>query len=421
MKLIRYFSIVISLAIIAQLGQLQILFILNYILIGLIIFGWLWSYFSVRFLEISRTSPQERAQVGETFTENFVLRNKSFLPKLWLEIQDASDLPGHSLKVKSVHSIAPRGTVEWQTQSYCSLRGHFRLGGITITAGDPFGLFHHSREFKSSRYLTVYPATFEINNFEVSAGVLPGGTASNRPAQHITTDIHGLRDYMPGDSLNRIHWTYSARYNKLIAKEFELDPLADVEIFLDMSVKSHWIATRDNKGGISGALPASTNVRSHDSTEEYAVTCAATLARHFLTARRGVGLTTSGQYRMVVSPERGDRQLTKLLENLAIVRAFGRQTFAELINTEMHRLSSRDTLLLVTADMSEEWVALLPILLQRKIKIAVILIEPRTFGGGESSLMVVSHLTAMHIPLFLVKRGDDLSQALDSHLARMNK
>jgi uncharacterized protein (DUF58 family) len=409
------------LAILAQLAQLQILFILDYVLIGLLILSWWWSYFSIRFLEFNRIATQERAQVGESFSENFTIRNKGILPKLWLEIQDTSDLPGHSHKVKSVHSIAPRGQAEWQAQTYCSLRGHFRLGGITVTAGDPFGLFRHSREFKEIRFLTVYPATFEINNFDVTAGVLPGGTASNRPAPHITTDINGLRDYMPGDSLNRIHWAYSARYNKLIAKEFELDPLADVEIFLDMNMRTHWLASRDNKGGISGAMPAGTTIRSYDSTEEYAVTCAATLARHFLTARRGVGLTTSGQYRVVVPPERGDRQLTKLLENLAIIRAYGRQTFAELINTEMHRLSSRDTLLLITADMSEDWVAMLPILLQRKIKIAVILIEPQTFGGGNSSLMVVSHLAAMHLPLFLVKRGDDLSHALDSHLARMTK
>jgi uncharacterized protein (DUF58 family) len=387
----------------------------------LLIFSWFWSFFSVRFLEVSRYNSQERAQVGEIFTESFTIRNKSFLPKLWLEIQDASDLPGHNLRVKSVHSIAPLGQADWDAQSLCSLRGHFRLGGITVTAGDPFGLFRHNREFKVMRFLTVYPATFEINNFEVTAGVLPGGTASNRPAPHITTDINGLRDYLPGDSLNRIHWGYSAKYNKLIAKEFELDPLADVEIFLDMNLKAHWITTRDNKGGISGAMPATTNLRSYDSTEEYAVTCAATLARHFLAARRGVGLSTAGQYRMVVPPERGDRQLNKLLENLAIIRAYGHQPFAELINTEMHRLSSRDTLILITADMNEGWVAMLPILMQKKVKIAVILIEPQTFGGGASSLMVVSHLAAMHIPLFLVKRGDDLSQALDSHLARMNK
>jgi uncharacterized protein (DUF58 family) len=45
-----------------------------------------------------------------------------------------------------------------------------------------------------------------------------------------------VRDYEPGDSFSRIHWRSTARRDRLVVKEFELDPLADIWIVPDMSV-----------------------------------------------------------------------------------------------------------------------------------------------------------------------------------------
>jgi uncharacterized protein (DUF58 family) len=46
--------------------------------------------------------------------------------------------------------------------------------------------------------------------------------------------VASVRDYAPGDSFNRIHWPSTARTGQLIVKEFELDPMADIWLFLDL-------------------------------------------------------------------------------------------------------------------------------------------------------------------------------------------
>jgi uncharacterized protein (DUF58 family) len=51
---------------------------------------------------------------------------------------------------------------------------------------------------------------------------------------YVTTNVAGVREYAPGDSFNRIHWPSTARAGRLIVKEFELDPTADIWLFLDM-------------------------------------------------------------------------------------------------------------------------------------------------------------------------------------------
>ena len=60
------------------------------------------------------------------------------------------------------------------------------------------------------------------------------GEARHRRTNQITTNVAGVRDYVHGDSLNRIHWATTARTRRLMAKEFELDPTADVWLYLDL-------------------------------------------------------------------------------------------------------------------------------------------------------------------------------------------
>jgi hypothetical protein len=43
-----------------------------------------------------------------------------------------------------------------------------------------------------------------------------------------------------------------------------------------------------------------------------------------------------------------------------------------------------------------------------------VLIEAATFGPAPATLLLVSSLAAAHIPMYLVKRGDHLQQALSS-------
>lgn len=418
MKIFRFILIIVIIAVLAQLIHIRLLFVLDYALIGMLIFAFGWAQLSLRWLEVERRGNGERASVGEYYEEVITLRNRSFLPKLWLEVRDTSELPGHRLNC--VQSLKPFGEVQWRAKTYCSLRGRFRLGPVTITAGDPFGLFRFKIDLPVKHFITVYPPTFVINRFEALSGVLPGGNTANRPTPHTTPNITGLREYRPGDSLNRIHWASTARQRKLIVKEFDFDPTIDVQIFLDMNLKNHWVLNHVSRKGATTALPASSGVRSNDSTEEYSVAAAATLARHFLSIGRSVGFMAWGQHHELLTPDRGERQLMKVLEALAILRAQGDQDFGQLIASEMSRLGSTDTVILVTSSTEEGWAAVLPLLLRKNVKVAVVLIEPSTFGGPAASpLFVLGSLTTMNVPVYLIKRGDDLTQALDSQLARL--
>jgi uncharacterized protein (DUF58 family) len=399
--------------ILAQLNQWSVLDNVFFTIIGLLVIAWTWSWVSLRGVEIERQTPGDRSQVGQPFSERLRLRNQSRLQKLWVEVLDQSTFPGHHVS-KVVH-LGPHDSTRWRVETICARRGRFRIGPVQLRSGDPFGLFPSTRLIPDSAELVVYPATVELSSFTLPVGELPGGSAIQRRTPFVTPNAAGVRDYFSGDAFNRIAWRATARTGKLMVKEFELDPTADLWIALDLDGSVQAGAT-----GASVSLPGLQHGETPltywlDSTEEYGVTIAASLARHFLNQNRNVGLLVNTDQHVVIPADRGARQMLKVLEQLAVVSADGSMPLAELLVSEGGLFTRNSTLVVVTPSTSESWVQAVVGVASRHVQTVAILIEPSTFGGGESSLMVVSDLAAVNIPTYLVKHGDDISRALSSY------
>ncbi|HEX5499885.1 MAG TPA: DUF58 domain-containing protein, partial [Thermomicrobiales bacterium] len=327
----------------------------------------------------------------------------------WVELDDQSTLPGHA--VSRVVHVPGRAAVRWDVETWCVRRGRYRLGPAQLRSGDPLGLFPTWAAAPAAHELVVYPAIVAPLDAPPPAGVLPGGSALDRRSLSVTPSVSGVRDYTPSDGFNRISWTASARTGRLMVKEFDLDPTADVWIVLDLEAASHRAATRplNLTPDAQGRWPLEAWL---DSTLEYAVTIAASLACHYLHEGRNVGLIASGRRLDVLSPDRSDRQRVKILEDLAVVEADGVRPLAEALIAEGRRFRRTDAVVVITASIDESWVAALVELAGRHVRASAVLIEPDTFGLAPSSLLVVSGMLAANIPATLVKYGDRLAQAL---------
>jgi uncharacterized protein (DUF58 family) len=127
-----------------------------------------------------------------------------------------------------------------------------------------------------------------------------------------------------------------------------------------------------------------------------------------------VGLISWGQHKVTLPADRGGRQLVKILRALAVLRAEGTTPLAEILTAESRQFSRQDTLVVVTPSLESTWLEALQLQLYKGITAASVLVEPATFGGSGNSLMMVSALSAMEVPTYLIKRDD----ALDAALAR---
>jgi uncharacterized protein (DUF58 family) len=259
-------------------------------------------------------------------------------------------------------------------------------------------------------------------NFPNPPGLLPGGEALRRRTTQITPNAAGVREYAPGDALSRIHWLSTARRDKIMVKEFELDPLADVWIFLD--------AERSVQASLPHPPPSAqvddfwrgfVTIPLAPTTEEYGVSIAASLARHFLRRGRAVGFVGTGQQLALLSPDRGGRQLGKILEALAMLKAEGDMPLRGLVETQARHLPRGSTVLLITPSVRKDTVLVVDYLSRRGLRPVAVLLDAASFGGESGTLTLLEQIRMLGIPLRRIANGDDLGQALSLEFAESFK
>ncbi len=393
-------------------------FNLTYLFGAILVLSFLWAWLNLHWVRVSRQTRTHQVQVGGFVEERLLVKNTGPLPKLWIQLKDHSGLPLHRAS-RVVSNLGPRRQQSWHVRTPCYLRGRFTLGPVSLFSSDPFGLFPLKKELPKnfSSHVVVYPMAVDIPDFQPPVGEQIGGEALRRRTHYVTTNVSGVRDYVFGDSFNRIHWPSTARTGRMMVKEFELDPVADIWIFLDLEKRVQAGVTYEEI-----PLPKLPEVHWEKipefelpkSTEEYGIAIAASLSKHFLRQNRNVGMVTysDAQHREVAQSDRGERQLTRIYEMLAVSQANGDIPLAEVLAAETMRLSRNTTVIVVTPAIDLDWIAAARNLNNRGVRVTAVVIDPGSFGMPYNSLETEIELTASHVPHYVAHYGDPLEAAL---------
>jgi uncharacterized protein (DUF58 family) len=384
--------LIILLAFFAISSGWRVLYLLTYVLLTLLILSWLWARYSLRKMAFRRTASVGRVQAGEIFDERLQLDNISVMPKLWVQIADGSTLPGH--RAGYVASMGGRKRATWRARTICKQRGRFQLGPVTASSGDPFGLFRRSIMLTAPKELLVLPRVLPISSFVLFTGGLPGRGRSSRRALHVTTNATTIRDYTVDDALNRIHWRSTAHYNRLMVKEFDLDPAMDAWIFLDLHER-----VQAGEG--------------EHSTEEYGVTIAATLATYLLRQDLSLGMIVNAHQREFLSLDRGERQIERVLEMLAVVRPGSGPDLKEALALDAFHFGRNTVAIVITPSNSRDWHESLRHLQRRGVQVAVVGLDAASFEHRPADEDTLVLLEGAGIPVLRVKCGASISEALE--------
>lgn len=358
MKTWHFAVLWIALFIVAASTGLELLSYLAYLLLFVGVAMWIQARLTLDGLSITRTISRTYAHLGDTLELIYELRNDSSFGKLWLEISEESNwpepLPGRVL------SIGGGGKVrKWKVIAKALRRGRYKVGPIVLRSGDPFGLYPRETKVPTEALLLVYPRVVPLPHWQLPGSMLEGGVLTGQRSLQSTSMVMGIREYRPGDAMNRIHWPSSVRHRELHVKEFELDKTADLWIYLDL--ERHW-----HRG------------EGEDSTEERAVTVAASIVSKALREHRNVGLITSGARAEVFQPDRGTKQFGKLMQYLAEVRVAGSHTLAETLVETFPRLRRGSACVLITPSLDRAWVRPASSLREASIATQAVIIAPPT-------------------------------------------
>lgn len=383
----------------------------------LIVLGFLWAREAVSSIIVTRNAREFRQQAGQIFSEQFVVQNVGRLPKLWLEILDESNI-GKTHGSRFITWLRGNSSLQYFTHTVLSRRGIYNLGPTRVIAGDPFGLFYRDVLVSGHENIMVLPYYEPITQFVTPSGYLPGGKALRTRSYEVTPYAIGVRDYQPGDPLRRIDWKSSARFDKLLVKEFEQDPESNVWVFLDASREGNeildWVeplADEDKKiGNALYSLAERYKYHLPKIPFEYAMSLTAALCDYFVNSNKSVGLIMDGQGLFKYTPDLGERQLDKLFEAFAIVKPEGTTPFPELIESQITLIPKGSTVILVSTTTDRGISPLIHALKYRNYLPVFIGVNKESFGGSRTNSAVISELQNSGVQTITINYSDPLEK-----------
>lgn len=222
-----------------------------------------------------------------------------------------------------------RGEVHFETAPL--RRGRYQFQTTDCSTRDIFGLFEHRGSFFQSLNIQVLPRIIELKEWQLfrrsQRGVFQHTFTSLWAKE--TTQIDGVREYIHGDRLSRIHWNATAKTGQWKSKEFEREALPRVVFVLDRNENSYQ--------GLDQF--------------ELAVSVAASLLE--LTISRGmpIGFVSSGHKSYWYGEGRTPVSRDEVLQHLVDVESDGKLNLSEVLGQVAERYEPGIHIIVISSSM----------------------------------------------------------------------
>lgn len=238
----------------------------------------------------------KRAKPGEVITLAAEVRNRDTLAARYDKLRVVASPSVETWVEPMAGEVPATGSVKLAVHVRALRVGYHGIYGLALEVRGAPGLFEVPLTFANPYGIEVVPRSLSrpMN--------LPHGGRSRTRAmagragrqRGDGTDLHELRELLPGDSFRRIAWKASAKRGKLVVKEFEREERDIVILVLDASVEL-W-------SGATGGAPL-----------DRAIDLVATLAVHHVGQGDLVGLRIVGSRELCrLDPDMGRQQIAKI-------------------------------------------------------------------------------------------------------------
>ncbi len=272
-----------------------------------------------------------------------------------------ANAPAHRQVISGQVHVGARQRVRVQYLLTGRARGRWMLGPASIWFSDAFGFTRLYRDMPERIYITVWPKRFALNRQFVTHQLMEGeirGKIWDIPDPY---RIVGIRPYVVGDPVRRLHPYASARSGRLMVKELQTVQDRRIELVVHpMTHAEHWM-------GIDV-----------DRLEDL-ISLAASVVEASVTAGIEVGLTMSGSlpgypYGYCHQPATGQPVLAEYLTALSWLQPSGaiHQLLADRMTEMSRRVTTASVVILVCARWEPTVEPLLRSWRARGIRIVVI-------------------------------------------------
>ena len=266
---------------------------------GLGMLRWISVDRGLRGITVIRRIERERVVCGDPVELILTVRNRDPLPVPWLRVDEslptelelvapseAAEFQGTSTRIaaraelRNGWTLAPYRRITRRIRFVAGHRGVHRFDRIHVAAGDLFGRTIGTEDRSIPVTLVVRPrivATTALDARHDWIGERPTRTGRiDDPSR-----FAGVRPYIAGDPVRRLHWRATARLGQPVVKRFDPARERDVVIVLDIETRADdWRWANDGR-------------RTEEDQFEELCIVAASLARRFEADGAACGLATA--------------------------------------------------------------------------------------------------------------------------------
>ena len=197
--------------------------------------------------------------------------NQGRLARYLIKVIEDCPLDGPAERPRAflLFSVKPKSTVALTYSATCYRRGRYTSARAVLETSAPLGLFVRRRRYDLPFNVTVYPAQFRMEGVPAAREVW--ADQGHRMKSSAASEFYGSREYHHTDPLRHIHWRNTARRAQFVVKEFE-----------ETSQGAVLVAFENRRDWGEGK----------ETTFEYSIRIAASLARHCGDSSHGIGILT---------------------------------------------------------------------------------------------------------------------------------
>jgi uncharacterized protein (DUF58 family) len=360
----------------------------------------IWAKYCLQDLRYQRQFSEQRVLFGEEISLSLAIENAKLLPLPWLEVEDSVPreltIKGRQMRVSTARNMVILEnlfSLRWYervTRPYtvlCNSRGVHMFGPTVLRSGDAFGFLSHQEAISNRQYLLVYPLVVPISRFGLPSHHPFGDNRAPRRMLEDPSRVVGVRDYMYGDDLRRVHWKASARMMQLQSKVYQATTTYTLVLFLNVvSQLDAWYGIRPELQEL--AICATASIADWALDQGYAVGLFANTIMYM--PEMGMSISTSqppsslnessepssalpkdvdakerdhqievvladqlNRRRIHLPPASNEEQRKRIMEVLARIQSYFGSSIEELIQIERTRLPAGATVVVVTSTVSD--------------------------------------------------------------------
>jgi uncharacterized protein (DUF58 family) len=378
----KWYYAAIAVILVGLLFHQPLLLLLGLLALFILLAADIWAKYCMQDVRYKRELGEKLALFGEEITLSLTIENAKLLPLPWLEIEEivprnlvftGSNLRisvgSNSVLLESLFSLRWYERVTRHYSVRCVARGVHAFGPTTMRSGDVFGFQSRQETLANHQYVLVYPMIVPLTRFSLPARHPFGDYTAHRRIIEDPARVVGVRDYMYGDDLRRIHWKATARALQIQSKLYQPTTTYTLVMFLNVATQL------DIYYGI------------HPEIQELTICVAASVASWALDEGLAVGLFANTtmympelgmslpaeqagseeksssvesivaeqlkRRRIHLPPSSNEEQRRRIMETLARIQSYFGSPIEDLLQAERGRLPAGATVVVITSAISD--------------------------------------------------------------------